>query len=202
MSYFLKNYVKLLFSLLLFLVAFLFLGCDAERQDTPEPLAAVNEANMGPNRPNSAYHNKILAEVRRATVHYKDVAAAEAAGYVLVNHCASSPAGGMGYHYVNAALIFDGTIDPSQPEALVYEPQKNGKLKLVAVEYIVDAASWHAMHNTTPMLGDQAFDNFISLVGNPLGFPHYQLHVWVWKHNPAGMHAAFNPNVTCEYAMH
>jgi hypothetical protein len=200
--YFLKNHVKLLFSLLLFAVAFLFLGCDPERQDAPEPLAAVNEDNVGPNRPNSAYHNKILAEVRRATVHFKDVAAAEAAGYVQMGHCASSPAGGMGYHYVNVSLIFDGIIDPSRPEALVYEPQKNGRLQLVAVEFIVDAESWHARHSTTPMLGDQVFDNFISLVGNPLGFPHYQLHAWVWKHNPAGMHTAFNPNVNCDYAPH
>ena len=25
----------------------------------------------------------------------------------------------------------------------------------------------------------------------------YALHAWVWEHNPAGMFADFNPNVSC-----
>jgi hypothetical protein len=201
MSLLSQKHKKLFLPALLVVAMFLFLGCDAEKQEDPAPFSALAEANMGPKRPNSAYHNKILADVRRATVHYKDHMAAEAAGYVSTHHCVSSPMGGMGIHFVNGALIFDGTIDPMQPEALVYEPQKNGKLQLVAVEYIVDAESWHAANDGPPMLGDQVFDDFRSLVNNPLGFPHYQLHAWVWKHNPAGMHTPYNPNVNCDYAL-
>jgi hypothetical protein len=26
---------------------------------------------------------------------------------------------------------------------------------------------------------------------------HYDLHVWLWQDNPAGMFALFNPTVTC-----
>jgi hypothetical protein len=26
---------------------------------------------------------------------------------------------------------------------------------------------------------------------------HYDLHVWLWKHNPEGMFAQFNPRVSC-----
>ncbi len=25
---------------------------------------------------------------------------------------------------------------------------------------------------------------------------HYDLHVWAWKHNPAGLFAPFNPKVS------
>jgi hypothetical protein len=26
---------------------------------------------------------------------------------------------------------------------------------------------------------------------------HYDLHVWLWKKNPSGMFARWNPTVTC-----
>lgn len=193
-----KN-LKLLFTAILSTGICLLTGCESEQQDTAAPLAVNTEADIGPNRPNSAYHNKTLADIRSATTRFFDVSEAEAKGYMLATPCVAAPGlGGMGFHYVKEGIIMDGTIDPEHPEALVYEPQKNGKLKLVAIEYIVDAASWHAQHDGPPMLGDQVFDSHLD--GAPLGFPHYQLHVWVWKHNPSGMHAPFNPTVTCMYA--
>jgi hypothetical protein len=37
--------------------------------------------------------------------------------------------------------------------------------------------------------------------GNRFGLPaFYSLHAWVWKHNPAGTFAMWNPNVTCANA--
>ena len=42
----------------------------------------------------------------------------------------------MGFHLIKGDLL-DRTVDPAQPEALVYAPDKHGKLKLVAVEYVV-----------------------------------------------------------------
>jgi hypothetical protein len=45
----------------------------------------------------------------------------------------------MGVDYVNGRLVTDGEIDASLPEALIYEPS-NGRLRLVGVEFIVDAA--------------------------------------------------------------
>jgi hypothetical protein len=58
-----------------------------------------------------------------------------------------------------------------------------------------------------PMLGQIPFDDhrelieiepdkFVNAKGGP-AFPHYQLHVWVWKNNPNGMYTPFNPNVSC-----
>ncbi len=29
---------------------------------------------------------------------------------------------------------------------------------------------------------------------------HYDLHVWLWQANPAGIFAPFNPNVRCPNA--
>jgi hypothetical protein len=26
---------------------------------------------------------------------------------------------------------------------------------------------------------------------------HYDLHVWLWQHNPSGLFAPWNPDVTC-----
>ena len=76
-----------------------------------------------------------LQAVKAATARYHSVEQAEKAGYVADAHCASSPAGGMGYHYANPALLADPALDPLQPEILVYAPKENGKLELVAVEY-------------------------------------------------------------------
>jgi len=51
----------------------------------------------------------------------------------------------MGVHYSNFSL-FDDVIDVEQPEALVYEP-RNGRLHLVAAEYITPAGAWDATHD-------------------------------------------------------
>ena len=37
--------------------------------------------------------------------------------------------------------------------------------------------------------------------GNRYGLPGvYELHAWLWQHNPAGMFEDFNPRVTCAHA--
>jgi hypothetical protein len=79
------------------------------------------------------------------------------------------------------------------------EPKRNGKLRLVALEYVVVKAAWDATHSPPPSLFGQTF-NF-SGAGNRYGLPpFYSLHAWIWKHNPAGMFEPFNPNVSCAAA--
>ncbi|WP_018477682.1 hypothetical protein [Pontibacter roseus] len=198
----LRSQLRVILFAVLLLLAFLFSGCEAEEVDTTAPLKAQVEADkkgVGPQRPVSAYHNKVLAQVRQATARYHHLEAALADGYELGSPCVSSPAGGMGHHYIKGTLV-DGTIDPTQPEVLVYEPMKNGKMRLVAVEFLVVAEPWDAQHDSAPRLGNQVYDDHRDFSKGGPPFPHYQLHAWVWKHNPSGMHAAFNPNVTCDYA--
>jgi hypothetical protein len=91
-----------------------------------------------------------IAVVRQVTARFHDVDAAKAAGYELgylngagnriITGCIANPtAGVMGYHYFNKKLIDDLVVDEQQPEGLVYTSGRDGKLKLVAVEYVVPA---------------------------------------------------------------
>ena len=135
-----------------------------------------------------------LAEVRAATAKYHNVARAIADGYVQVSPCVTSPpgvspAGAMGIHYRKNALL-DGQVNALTPEVLVYEPRKNGKLRLVAVEYFEWASSVNSVRPT--VLGQP----FVGPETHGLD-PHFELHAWLWKRNPAGMFAQWNPRVSC-----
>jgi hypothetical protein len=146
----------------------------------------------------SAPSDTLVQLVRKGTSQYINVNNATAAGYGPFLGCvAGTDHGAMGIHYVNGTLLADLTLDPSQPQALIYEPD-NGKLTLVGVEFILDSASWLAAHdNVSPVLDGQVF-NFV-------GFPNrfsinsfFELHVWAWRDNPQGSFVDWNNAVTCD----
>ncbi len=132
-----------------------------------------------------------LAEVRSATARYQRLDAATGAGYVPFSlegtstpTCFGSASGGMGVHYVRH---IDGTIDATDPEALVYELEPNGRERLVAVEYIIPSSEVDPFN--PPVLFGQEF--------HPHSFlPVWVLHAWIWKNNSAGMFEDFNPAVS------
>jgi hypothetical protein len=133
-----------------------------------------------------------LAAVRRATAAFHDVRAAEAAGYVRVSPCEQSPAGAMGFHYLNPALAQDAVLDPERPELLLYVPQGD-RLQLAAVEWFVAEA---ATGGQRPSVLGRPLDG--PMPGHTPQMPrHYDLHVWVWKHNPSGVAAPWNPALSC-----
>jgi hypothetical protein len=144
------------------------------------------------------------AAAARATARFHDLSVAKRAGYGLLKDkhgiaCIamdSMPAmGAMGVHFAKSALVGDGTLNPATPEALVYAPD-HGTMKLAAVEYVVLRSAWKAAHAGPPMLFGRRF-NFTP-AGNRFGLPaYYSLHAWLWKHNPAGMFAMWNPEVHC-----
>ena len=102
----------------------------------------------------------------------------------------------MGVHYINGNLVADGQVDATKPEALIYEPTKNG-MKMVGVEFIVDAATWMKSHSAPPMLEGQAFQ-FVN-APNRYGIPaFFELHVWAWRDNPNGAFVDWNNRVSCE----
>jgi hypothetical protein len=104
--------------------------------------------------------------------------------------------GAMGVHYANTTLVGDGQLDYRTPEALVYAPAAKGKLHLAAVEYVVIKAAWDAKHSTAPVLFGHRFNE--TPAGNRFGLPaYYSLHAWLYKSNPAGEFAMWNPNVHC-----
>lgn len=144
-----------------------------------------------------------LARMRAATAEFHSIAEADQAGYVLFRDvngvaCIDMPGmGGMGVHFVNPALIADPALDPSRPEALVYAPDRDGTLRLAALEFLVDRSAWDAHHTRPPKLFRQApFDR--TAAPNRYGLaPFYSQHAWVWKPNPAGVLAMWNPRVDC-----
>jgi hypothetical protein len=103
----------------------------------------------------------------------------------------------MGIHYANEQLLADGKLDPLHPEVLVYQPGRNGTLTLGAVEYFMpDADQDLDTDGDQPSLFGVPFDG--PMHGHEPGMPkHYDLHVWLYKHNPAGIFAAYNPRVKC-----
>jgi hypothetical protein len=147
---------------------------------------ATGEASLG------STVNRELAILRRVTAPFHDSANATAAGWsTKITSCMTDPggAGGMGFHYGNTNLI-DGTVSVDKPQLLLYEPEKNGRLRLVAVEYIIPYA-FHGREEAPPVLFGQQFKQ------NDV-FQLWGLHAWVWKHNPSGMFADWNPNVNCD----
>jgi hypothetical protein len=121
-----------------------------------------------------------------------------AAGYVQTPFCVSGPQeGAMGIHFVKTSL-FDGQLSVTEPEALVYEPKRNGQLELVAIEYITPFTAWHGSH--APGVQPDLMGHLCHYVSGPNRYgadAFYELHVWAWKNNPSGEFADWNPNVVC-----
>jgi len=162
-------------------------------------LAAPQQDDPQMSHDGAAAPAKLVDLVRNATRRFIDVNVATAAGYGPFLGCVTGPDhGAMGIHYVNGPYVGDGEIDVNRIEALIYEPAADG-LRLVGVEFIVDAATWNAKHTAPPVLEGQVFQ----LVNSPnrYGLPaFYELHVWAWRNNPNGAFVDWNNNVTCEGA--
>ena len=146
--------------------------------------------------------HKALHEARKTTTRYTDLQAALAAGYTkfpdLHGDCVDQPGqGGMGIHYVNPTLVGDAELDPLRPEFLVYRQGPNGSPELVALEYVVFAPFWDALHPQPPVL----FGHPMHLVRTPNRYgtpmPFYELHVWLYEHNPNGLFNDWNPTFDC-----
>jgi hypothetical protein len=139
-----------------------------------------------------------LRAANAAAARYHSFTQAEKHGYTIAGEpCVESPLGAMGVHAINPALAADPNIDPLKPEVLLYLPQANGKLELVAVEYFkVDADGNLATDDDRPSLFGRPFDG--PMPGhNPTMPVHYDLHVWLYTHNPSGQFAQFNPALSC-----
>jgi len=134
-----------------------------------------------------------LAALRRATAAFHDFEAAEDAEWSEpITGCMSGGAeGAMGFHYGNLGLI-DGVAEVNRPELLLYEPTRNGKLRLVGVDYITPY-DFHSRDSAPPVLVGQEFVQVDA-------FGLWGLHAWVWAENPNGMFAPWNPRVSCKFA--
>lgn len=162
------------------------------------PMLAAQESSSHASSHQAASSTRLVQLVREGTKRYIDVNSATAAGYGPFLGCvAGTDHGAMGVHYVNGTLLGNLTLDPAQPEALIYEPT-NGKMMLVGVEFILDAASWLAANNNTPPVLEGQVFNFVA-APNRFNIPSFfELHVWAWRENPQGSFVDWNNRVSCE----
>lgn len=140
-----------------------------------------------------------IATIQRATARYHQLDAALADGYEVLFDCTvnpNDPTEAMGQHYINFGLK-DDRVELAKPEVLMYEPQANGKMKLVGVEYVIFEEDWTG--SEAPRFLDQEMHYKTAVGVHPAG-PFYELHAWVWKHNPNGVFADWNPTVSCEHS--
>jgi hypothetical protein len=184
-----------------------------------EVIADPLKSSPGPGEPT-------LAEVRAATERFRDVNVALSEGYERdpMDLCETAeklgqPAelGTMGIHFAKPELLgisappnprIDGNgvhTDFLEPSILIYEPQADGSLELVAVENLVFAKAWtEAGNGAPPTFHGVAYDTMIDDPATPIDEahmfePHHDRHVWIYRENPNGVFAPFNPAVTCEH---
>ncbi len=145
--------------------------------------AAMNDKDFSP----------LVHKVRVATARFRDINVALAEGYAPGTPCVSGPnSGAMGVHLINAGLLTK-EVNAETPEALIYEPLPDGRMKLVGVEIITFASDWV---NEVPVL-DGHLLHYVA-APNRYGIPaFYEIHVWAWRNNPDGTFADWNPRVSC-----
>jgi hypothetical protein len=189
-------------------------------------LAAATATYAAAPAPRAAPGEPSLQEVRAATARFRDVKVAMAEGYINPGNACETAAGmgmskdlgGMGIHFFRPDLLgVSGPPNPRvagtgthtdfrKPAILIYEPRADGSLELVAVENLVFEAAWKAAGNAQPpafhgIPYERMADDPATPVDEAHMFePHFDKHVWLWRTNPKGVFAPFNPSVTCKHA--
>jgi hypothetical protein len=179
--------------------------------------------------PAPAHGEPGLDEVRALTERFRNVEVALAEGYIqdpsgmcVTAEMEGLPAeeGAMGIHYFrpdllgitgppNPRVTGNGThTDFRNPAILIYEPQADGSMELVAVENLVFLEAWEAAGNSGPptfhgLPYEKMVNDPDTEVDEAHGFdPHYDKHVWLYRENPRGVFTPMNPNVSCQHAAH
>jgi hypothetical protein len=145
-----------------------------------------------------------LDQAFAGTARYADIAVALAEGFVQASPCEQlAGSGAMGHHYLNPARM-DGRLVLSEPEVLLYIPEGGG-MRLVGIEYILpiiqDGRPFFGPGAPTnpgpvPTLFGQSFQG--PMAGHNPAMPwHHDLHVWMYRDNPAGYFAQYNPSLSC-----
>jgi hypothetical protein len=187
-----------------------------EEHTTATPVTL--EAAGGPGK-------ELLQQIRQATEKYRDVNVALAEGFIAPpgNICDTAEMmgqpkelGAMGIHYFRPDLLGITQVEPRvdgngthtdyfQPAILIYEPQADGSLELVAIENLVFVKSWLAKNAAVPTFHGVHYNLMADDPTTPVDEahhfePHFDLHMWLYRENPNGLFAQYNPTVSCEHA--
>ena len=135
-----------------------------------------------------------LASARDASARFRDRTVAAAEGYRVIGPDFPS----MGEHWVNIALVAEGSFDPRRPQILEYA-MIDGRPELVGVSWALPVGNGrtppdfprgsHAWHYHGGSVDDESF---VASHGDP---GHHApavptlavMHAWVWAENPDGM---------------
>jgi hypothetical protein len=168
-------------------------GACAEPSSPVDAEASAARVSQRSELPVEASVGDRLGKLRSVTARFHNIQAANDAEYSIpLTGCMVDPTlGGMGFHFGKGGAI-DGTVNELEPEVLLYEPEQNGNLRLVAVEFIVPYA-FAPREGPAPEAFGQKF-----LPNDAEGFKLWMLHAWIWKNNPSGMFASWNPEVNCD----
>jgi hypothetical protein len=165
---------------------------------------AVAQADTGHDASHDGLHgdSPLVLKVRNANRQFEDVNAAIAYGFKQGTPCVSGPDfGAMGVHFIKQDRVDHALLKAEDPQALIYEPQEDGSLRLVGVEFIILANVWKAQHGGYKAPPPALDGNLLNFVNEPnrYGLPaFYELHVWAFEHNPVGTFADWNTRVVCE----
>jgi hypothetical protein len=130
-----------------------------------------------------------IGTIKRVTARYHNLQAALDDGFIFLHGCETRPdEGPAGVLYVHIGRLTDGVIDPSKPDALLYEPRENGPPKLLGVELAIPYAMWPEAQPPRFMGAEFQREDEFGVFG---------LHVWAWTKNPEGMFAEANPDIDC-----
>ncbi len=132
--------------------------------------------------------------MRAALQKYQDPIQAVRDGYLSMVGCIEYPSGGVGIRFLNTSLM-SSVANPDYPPILIYEPV-GGHLRLIAAEWLIPVAM--GINERPDLLGkplEGPMEGAHPLM--PKDFVHYDLRVWLFKDNPAGLYSPTNPTVKC-----
>lgn len=156
-----KNLTFILFILLV------FMSCD--KDNTPELEVWEMELN----------------QARAATTSYVDINVALDEGRIDVSGYVPN----MGHHYLNPILA-DGNFELLNPEFILYAPDNDGNMQMVAIEYGIAPSDVENPGNPPEgFTGDKDVWHFNEIIGM------WTLHVWTQLENPDGIFASHNPAI-------
>ncbi len=180
-------------------------------------LASTSIAEVPRTQPDQA-----LQQLARQLEPYKDVRYAISKGYRRANptcEYSHDGDGAMGLHYVRGDLLgippsppvpgqkVNGTgtyTGTNPPPILLYfdDPRVDGGKRLAGIELLVFAEAWHAANKQPPKYRGREYnymsDDPTTTKDEAHNFaPHYDLHIWLFDHNPSGLYAQWNPALNC-----
>lgn len=178
--------------LLLPVTALAIVACSDTKAAVTDPVASVEEAaghvahNIVNEKDLTADQHAYLGRLRNAVTKFRSADEMVAREWSTIIPCRfKKNAGGQGVHYINVGMVSQGIIDELQPSILMYETQKNGKTRLIGVEWGV------------PLVGETPPEIHGLPFHKNLRDGLWVLHIWMPENNPSGMFADWNPNVSC-----